>query len=104
MTQKSRIKVEFLSNSALNKSNSIKFVHGNLIRPNSTIEFDVCNSKFRNSNDFVSIRPRLGPGRVYKHLPFPSLEVTFFVWTISALMSSAQEQETKIANIRNPFV
>jgi len=34
------------------RSNSIELVNIIRIRPNSTIEFDVCNSKFENSSEF----------------------------------------------------
>jgi len=36
-----------------------KFVHKYQIRPNSTIEIGLCNSKFRNLNEFEWIRPSL---------------------------------------------
>ena len=40
-------------------SNWIKFDQNGRIRPNSTFEFGIWNSKFRNWNEFERIRPSL---------------------------------------------
>ena len=52
-------KGQVLSNSTDLRPNSIKFGQICQIRPNSTFEFGILNSKNQNSNEFEQIRPSL---------------------------------------------
>ena len=52
-------KGRILSNSTYLRPNSIEFGLICQIRPNSTFEFGILNSKNRNSNEFEQIRPSL---------------------------------------------
>ncbi len=69
----------------------VEFVHGIQIRQNSSTKFDVCNSKFQNSNEFHWIFPSLNPKPISQG--WPDLFTRGPNWKTKIVLRAAKKAE-----------